>query len=62
MLNYNDLINKPKINNVEITGAKTFDDFNIYPIKFDSNTRYLYTILQDGTRVNIKEVADVSSS
>jgi len=56
MPSYNDLTNIPKINNVEVSGTKTLGDFNIYPIKFDSDSRYLYTILQDGTRVNIKKV------
>lgn len=56
MKSYNDLMNKPKINNIEITNSKVLEDYNISPIKFDPDTRYLYTILSDGTRINIKEV------
>ena len=62
MASYNDLKNKPKINNVEVVGNKSFLDYNICPLMYDSVNHMLYTILTDGTRVDIKRVTNNPSS
>ena len=61
MASYKFLSDKPKINSNEIVGSKALEEYSVSPIKFDLDTRYLYTILQDGTRVNIKKVPRVPS-
>lgn len=56
MADYKLLTHKPKINGTEVSGSKELKDYSISPIMYDSVTRYLYTILPDGTRANIKSV------
>lgn len=59
MASYKFLSNKPKINNIEVLGNKTLHDYNVAPMMYDESTQYLYTVLADGTRVNIKVVSHV---
>jgi len=53
MANYNNLKNKPTINNVQLKGSKQFADYGINPIMYDSTTDRLYTVI-DGNDVVIK--------
>lgn len=59
MASYKFLSNKPKINSVEVLGNKELKDYNLTPIMYDDSTRFLYTVLTDGTRVNIKAVSQL---
>lgn len=59
MASYNNLKNKPKINNIEVSGNKTLQDYNISPMQYDEQSHMLYTELGDGTRVDIKFVSPV---
>lgn len=53
MANYNNMTNKPTINNVQLKGAKQFADYGINPIMYDAENDNLYTIV-DGVEVVIK--------
>jgi len=53
MADYNNLKNKPTINNVQLKGSKQFADYGINPIMYDAVNDNLYTTI-DGVDVVIK--------